>query len=165
LGSCQSRRCNFTTSQSQSSALLFVGFIMSSAAVAQSYGGGISRSLQILRANKSRISQCLGIAERLFLKGFSHQLIAVFAMQHRTMAVEVPQQLAPLPTDKVPSSKPLSPAARASLRLNSSASVNICASSPATFTGSLLGVYAQNLFDPADPPISVPFNNRCVRNP
>jgi hypothetical protein len=90
-----------------------------------SYGGGISRSLQILRTNKSRISECLGIAERLFFQRVQPPgMIIALPKQYAAMAVEVPQQLAPLHIDKVSSSKPLSAAARASLRLNSSASAN-----------------------------------------
>src|SRR5215510_3882417 len=49
-------------------------------------------------------------------------MITALPKQHAAVAVEVPQQLAPLHTDKISSSKPLSAAARASLRLNSSAS-------------------------------------------
>jgi len=52
-------------------------------------------------------------------------MITALPKQSAAMAVEVPQQLAPLHIDKVSSSKPLSAAARASWRLNSSASANM----------------------------------------
>jgi hypothetical protein len=51
-------------------------------------------------------------------------MITALSKQYAATAVEVPQQLAPLHIDKVSSSKPLSAAARASLRVNSSASAN-----------------------------------------
>ena len=89
-------------------------------------------------------------------------MITALAKQHAAMAIEISKQLAPLHTDKISSSKPLSAAARASAVEFQRFGQYHAKARQQLLAGPFLGVDARDLFDPADPPISVLFNNRCV---